>query len=75
MASTDFVHPRFTHHERSYDYSAYRPVIPADTEYIVIDTLHPYSRIRRIEQVKEFRDHPDEWDVLMQGAYLVLKRR
>ena len=75
VASTDFVHPRFTHHERSYDYSDYRPVIPTDTEYIVIDTRHPYSGIQRIEQVKEFRDHPDEWEVLMQGAYLVLKRR
>ena len=75
VASTDFVHPRFTHHERSYDYSDYRPVIPADTEYIVIDTLHPYSRIRRIEQVKEYRDHPEEWEVLMQGTFIVLKRR
>jgi uncharacterized membrane protein len=75
VASTDFVHPRFTHHERSYDYSDYRPVLPADTEYIVIDTLHPYSRIQRVEQVKEFRDHPDDWEVLMEGAFLVLKRR
>ena len=54
VASTDFVHPRFTHYERSYDYSNYsRKVsnferrVPDDTDYIVIDTRHHYSTIRR----------------------------
>src|SRR5690349_10104470 len=44
VASTDFVHPRYTHDERSYDYSDYpRKVadyedkVPDDTDYIVID--------------------------------------
>ena len=41
VASTDFVHPRFTHFERSYDYSDYRPNVPDDADYIVIDTQHP----------------------------------
>lgn len=78
VASTDFVHPRFTHYERSYDYSHYRPIVPDDTEYIVIDTQHPYSDIKRPEQVKELREHPDRWELLpdrTSGYFIVLKRR
>jgi len=78
VASTDYVHPRFTHHERSYDYSDYRPEVPDDTDYIVIDTRHPYSDIKTPDQVKEYRDHPELWELLpdeTEGYFIVLKRR
>jgi hypothetical protein len=78
VASTDFIHPRFTHYLRSYDYSDYRPNVPADTDYIVIDTRHPYSQIKRPEDVKEYRDHPEQWELLpdnTEGYFIVLKRR
>ena len=85
VASTDFVHPRFTHHERSYDYSDYRRrvsgyelTVPADTDYIVIDTQHPYSRIKEPGQIREYVEHPDQWELLPDetgGYYIVLKRR
>jgi hypothetical protein len=78
VASTDYIHPRFTHHARSYDYSEYRPIVPADTDFIVIDTQHPYSRIKRPEEVKEYREGPDQWELLDDqsgGYFIVLKRR
>jgi uncharacterized membrane protein len=85
VASTDFVHPRFTHFARSYDYSRYpravnnyQPGVPPDTDYIVIDTQHPYSKIKRPEQVDEYRDHPDQWELLpdtTEGYFIVLKRK
>ena len=85
VASTDFVHPRFTHHDRSYDYSGYlRKVsdyqkrVPDDTDFIVIDTQHPYSEIKRPDEVPEYRDHPDEWELLpdeTEGFFIVLRRR
>lgn len=85
VASTDFVHPRFTHYARSYDYSGYaRKVsnyeqrVPDDTDYIVIDTRHRYSTIHRPEDVPEFRDHPDQWELLpdqTDGYFIVLKRK
>jgi uncharacterized membrane protein len=85
VASTDFVHPRFTHFERSYDYSDYpravnnyQPGVPPDTDYIVIDTQHPYSTIKRPDQVPEYRDHPDQWGLLpdtTEGYFIVLKRK
>jgi uncharacterized membrane protein len=84
VASTDFVHPRFTHHERSYDYSGYlRKVagyerrVPDDTDYIVIDTRHPYSTMRTPEDVPEFHQ-PDQWELLTTEPdpwFIVLKRR
>ena len=84
VASTDFVHPRFTHHERSYDYSHYRRrvsgyelKVPDDTDYIVIDTQHRYSDIKRPEDVREYREHPDQWKLLPDttgGYFIVLKR-
>jgi uncharacterized membrane protein len=84
VASTDFVHPRFTHHERSYDYSDYiRKVsgyerrVPDDTEYIVIDATHPYSRYHRPEDVPEFHDTVT-WELLPDetgGNFIVLRRR
>ncbi|MFN0198507.1 MAG: DUF2079 domain-containing protein, partial [Planctomycetaceae bacterium] len=85
VASTDFIHPRFTHYERSYDYSHYKRrvsgyelTVPDDTEYIVIDTAHPYSEIKTPDQVREFREHPDRWELLpddTDGYYIVLKRK
>lgn len=78
VASTDYVHPRFTHYERSYDYSDYRPVVPDDTDYIVIDTHHRYSAIKHPKQVKEYRDHPEDWELLpdqTDGYFIILRRR
>jgi uncharacterized membrane protein len=85
VASTDFVHPRFTHFDRSYDYSDYpravnnyQPGVPPDTDYIVIDTKHPYSKIRWPGEVPEYRDHPDQWELLPDttgGFFIVLKRK
>ncbi len=78
VASTDFVHPRFTHHARSYDYSDYRPHVPEDADFIVIDTRHPYSRIHVPNEVKEYHDHPDQWELLpdhTDGYFIVLRRR
>ena len=78
VASTDYIHPRFTHHARSYDYSSYRPVVPDDTEYIVIDMKHPSSQIGRPSQIKELREHPETWlllDDTTGGYFAVLKRR
>ncbi len=85
VASTDFVHPRYTHFERSYDYSNYaRKVsggkvgVPEDTDYIVIDTRHPYSSIHSPDEVREYREHPEQWELLpdrTNGYFLVFKRR
>lgn len=85
VASTDFVHPRYTHHERSYDYSGYRRKVsgyenkvPDDTDFIVIDTQHRYSVIKVPSDVSEYRDHPDQWELVSdetQGYFIVLKRR
>ncbi len=78
VASTDFVHPRFTHHRRSYDYSDYRPQVPDDTDYIVIDTRHRYSSVKIPEEVKEYRDDPQTWELLpdqTDGYFIILKRR
>ncbi len=85
VASTDFVHPRFTHHAKSYDYSNYRRKVneyqsgvPADTDYIVIDTQHPYSEIKTPDQIPEYRDNPEQWELIpdqTNGFYIVLKRR
>ncbi len=85
VASTDFVHPRFTHHERSYDYSNYpRKVanyedrVPDDTDFIVIDTRHPYSNIKSPSQIRELKVDPDRWELLpddTDGYFIVLRRR
>lgn len=85
VASTDFVHPRFTHHARSYDYSKYpravndnKPGAPPDTDYLVIDTRHYYSDFKHVDDIPEFRDHPENWEVLpdvTEGYFIVLKRR
>lgn len=64
IASTDFVHTRLTHFERSYDYSNYlravnnyRPGVPPDTDFIIIDTTHRYSTIHSPDQVPELQSH------------------
>ena len=85
VASTDYVHTRLTHFERSYDYSDYlravnnyQPGVPADTDTIVIDTSHPYSRVRSLAEVRELQTEPDKWEVLpdeSNGLFIVLKRR
>lgn len=78
VASTDFVHPRFTHYDRSYDYSGYRPIVPEDADFIVIDVLGPYSEIRSPKDVKEYRNHPEQWELIedrTEGLFIILKRR
>lgn len=85
VASTDFVHTRLTHFERSYDYSDYpravnnyQPGVPPDTDYIVLDTTHRYSTIRSLADVRELKTEPDRWEVLPDetgGMFIVLKRR
>jgi hypothetical protein len=79
VASTDFVHPRFTHCERSYDYSKYpRRVadyedrVPHNTDFIVIDVEHPYNTPEEIAAlrrdpytaVRELRQEPEKWELL-----------
>ncbi|MFM8477278.1 MAG: DUF2079 domain-containing protein, partial [Planctomycetaceae bacterium] len=85
VACTDFVHTRLTHCERSYDYSEYlravsnyRPGVPADTDYIVIDTSHRYSTVRSAADVRELREQPETWELLpddTHGLFLILRRR
>ena len=74
----------FTHHERSYDYShsrrriaGYEDKVPDDTDFIVIDTRHPYSDLKSPDQVRELKDHPDVWELLpdkTDGYFIVLRR-
>ncbi len=81
-----YIHPRFTHYERSYDYSDYpravnnyQPGVPADTDYIVIDTHGPLQQDRaaRIRCPNTATTptsgncSPDNTD----GYFIVLKRK
>ena len=85
VASTDYAHTRFTHFERSYDYSGYlrainnyQPGVPSDTDYIVLDTSHPYSEVRSLAEVRELQVEPEKWEVLPDetgGLFIVLKRK
>ncbi|MDA1166058.1 MAG: DUF2079 domain-containing protein, partial [Planctomycetota bacterium] len=85
VASTDFVHPRFTHYKRSYDYShylrkvaGYESRVPDDADYIVIDTQHYYSDVKRPDQVRELQMEPETWELLKDrtdGYFIILKRR
>ena len=85
VASTDYAHTRFTHFERSYDYSDYlravnnyQPGMPADTDYIVLDTSHPYSKVRTLAEVRELQVEPEKWEVLPDetgGLFIILKRK
>lgn len=84
VASTDFIHTRLTHREKSYDYSSYlrkvnnyQPGVPADTDYIVIDTRHKYSKYRSAADVPELNES-DDWELLpdtTNGAFLILRRK
>jgi uncharacterized membrane protein len=84
VASTDFIHTRLTHCERSYDYSKYlravnnfQPGVPPDADYIVIDTGHRYSDIRSAADVPELQGKTD-WELLpdtTNGYFLVLRRK
>jgi uncharacterized membrane protein len=84
VASTDYIHTRLTHCERSYDYSGYARVVnekgrrvPADTEYIVIDTGHRYSSIHNAGEIPELTES-DDWELLpdtTNGHFLMLQRR
>lgn len=84
VASTDFIHTRLTHCQRSYDYSNYlrkvnnyQPGVPDDTDFIVIDTRHKYSEYRSASDVPELRQ-PDQWELMpdvTNGAFLILRRR
>ena len=82
VASTDFIHPRFTHHDRSYDYSHYRrrvsryeQQVPHDTDFIVIDTRHKYSEIKSPKDIREFREQRDEWELLWHDGYFIVLSR
>ncbi|MEW4488293.1 DUF2079 domain-containing protein [Thalassoglobus sp. JC818] len=87
VASTDFVHARLTHQERSYDYSDYpRKVanyedrVPTDTDLIIIDRRHRYSIgvYDDISKLRELVNEPDEWELLpdeTDGYFAVLKRK
>ena len=90
VASTDYVHPRFTHCERSYDYSKYlRKVagdedrVPDDTDYIVIDTRHHYSgsvdaAVNSAQEIREIRNNPEIWEEVpleTKGYFFVLRRK
>lgn len=84
VASTDYVHTRLTHYARSYDYSGYlravnnyEPGVPPDTDFIVLDLIHPYSRIRSATEVPELKAPAGEWsqrDDLSNSCFLVLQR-
>jgi hypothetical protein len=52
--------------------------VPADTDYIVIDTTHPYSTVRSPADVRELRQQPELWELLPDdtgGLFLILRRR
>jgi uncharacterized membrane protein len=83
VASTDFIHTRLTHRERSYDYSGYHRVVneqgkrvPKDCDYIVIDTGHRYSEFRNADDIPELTESSN-WRLLPDrtgGQFLILHR-
>jgi hypothetical protein len=55
-----------------------KPGAPPDTDFIVIDTSHPYSRVRSLADVKELKEAPGDWEVLPDetgGMFIVLQRK
>jgi len=77
LAATDFAHTRFNHHARCYDYSGYRPNVPDDAEFLVIDVHGPYSTVKVPSDVDEVRKHPGRWELLpdsTRGYFLVFRR-
>jgi len=88
VASTDCVHTRLVHYERSYDYSGYRRKVagdrdgvPEDTDYIILDRKHHYSQVDSPGDVRELQAEPEKWIFLRElyektnGCFIVLKRR
>ena len=88
VASTDCVHTRLVHCERSYDYSGYRRKVagdrdgvPEDTDYIILDRKHHYSTVDSPDDVRELQTEPAKWIFLRDlyektnGCFIVLKRR
>ncbi|MFP6764042.1 MAG: DUF2079 domain-containing protein, partial [Planctomycetaceae bacterium] len=88
VASTDCVHTRLIHYERSYDYSGYRRKVagdrdgvPEDTDYIILDRKHHYSKVHSPDDVRELQTEPEKWILLTDlyektnGCFIVLKRR
>lgn len=87
VASTDYVHARLTHFERSYDFSDYpRAVanyedrVPDDTEYIVLDRQHEYSRGKYddLSKISTIQGQLDDWEVLpdqTNGYFTILRRK
>ncbi|MEZ6056472.1 MAG: DUF2079 domain-containing protein [Planctomycetaceae bacterium] len=90
VASTDFVHSRFTHCERSYDLSGYErrvandtTSLPVDTNYVVLDLRHPYTAEllqwpEMQEIVKSLKEQPDVWEEIpdtTNGYFQVFRRR
>lgn len=85
VASTDYVHTRLTHRERSYDYSDYRrrvsgyeDRVPDDTDYIVIDRTHYNSAMRNPDDVRELQREPERWEIVpheQMDYFIVLRRR
>ncbi len=83
VASTDFIHARLTHRQRSYDYSGYHRAVnepgkrvPEDCDYIVIDTGHRYSEIQAARNIPELSEST-EWELLpdqTDGHFLILHR-
>ena len=83
VASTDHIRPRLTHRDRNYDYgqvfrravSDYEDRVPHDADWIVLDRQGPYSTIDSLDEIRELRREPEQWDVVADGAFIVLKRR
>ena len=79
VASTDFVHPRFNHHARSYDYSSYRPEVPPDVEYLIIDARGPYMPPGYSPRdVPEYQKHSERWELLpdeTHGYFYIFRQR
>jgi hypothetical protein len=52
--------------------------VPADTDYIVLDTSHPYSEVRSLADIRELQVEPEKWEVLpdaTDGLFIILKRK
>ena len=83
VASTDHIRPRLTHRERNYDYGQvfrravadYEDRVPDDADWIVLDRRGPYSSIGSLDEIRELQREPERWEVVADGAFIVLRRR
>ena len=83
VASTDHVRPRLTHRDRSYDYGQrfrraivdYEDRVPDDADWIVLDRFGPYSTLGDVGEIRELQRQPDQWEVVEDGPFVVLRRR